>query len=173
MKQWVLQKLEKMPSNVRAVIEKTELDSIFSWPLKYRSPWELIRGNISKGDVCVAGDALHPMPPDLGQGVCCALEDGVVLARCLAEAFSKKGRGNEKEDEEKEQYRRIVAALKKYANERRWRCIDLITTSYVVGVIQEGGSKLINSLRDEILAPFLAGLLLIKSDFDCGKLNSS
>ncbi|KAI4297793.1 hypothetical protein L6164_037659 [Bauhinia variegata] len=173
MKQWVLQKLEKMPSNVRAVIEKTELDSIFAWPLKYRSPWELIRGNISKGNVCVAGDALHPMPPDLGQGGCCALEDGVVLARCLAEAFTQKVGDNEEEDEEKEQYRRIEAALKKYANERRWRCIDLITTSYIVGVIQEGGSKLINSLRDEILAPFLAGLLLMKSDFDCGKLNSS
>ncbi|KAJ1436312.1 hypothetical protein SESBI_04343 [Sesbania bispinosa] len=55
MKQLVLRKLEKMPRN------------------------------ISKGNVCVVGDAFHPMAPDLGQGGCCALEDGVVLARCLGE----------------------------------------------------------------------------------------
>ncbi|KAI4297785.1 hypothetical protein L6164_037652 [Bauhinia variegata] len=78
LKQWVLQKLEKMPSNVRVFIEKTELDSVSASPLRFRRPWELIWGNISKGNVCIAGDALHPMTPDIGQGGCCALEDGVV-----------------------------------------------------------------------------------------------
>ncbi|MED6111306.1 hypothetical protein PIB30_051217 [Stylosanthes scabra] len=171
LKQFVLEKLEKLPSDIRSIIENTDLDNFLSSPLRYRHPWELLFGNISKGNVCVAGDALHPMTPDIGQGGCSSLEDGVVLARCLGEAF-KLSNGNDEEEEEQE-YKRIEEALKKYANERRWRSIDLITTAYVVGNIQEGGggSKLVSFLRDKFLAAFLAGLLLKKSDFDCGKLN--
>ena len=167
LKQYVVSKLDKMSSDVRCFIENTELDAFQSAPLKYRHPWELIIGNISKGNVCVAGDALHPMTPDLGQGGCCALEDGVVLARSLAEAFSKKPKD---EEEEEEEYKRIEESLKKYANERKWRCIDLITASYIVGYIQQSGSKFVNFLRDKILATFLAVQLLKKSDFDCGQL---
>ncbi|KAI4297790.1 hypothetical protein L6164_037657 [Bauhinia variegata] len=137
LKQLMLQKLEKMPSNVRVLMEKTELESLSVSRLRYRHPWELIWGNISKGNVCIAGDAVHPMTPDLGQGGCCALEDGVVLARCLAEAFSEKPRDDE--DEEKDTYKRIEAALKKYANERRWRSIDLITTAYTLDTVQNAG----------------------------------
>ncbi|CAJ2630883.1 unnamed protein product [Trifolium pratense] len=167
LKEYVLNKLEKMPSDVRYFIEKTELHAIQLAPFRYRHPWELIMGNISKGNVCVAGDAFHPMTPDIGQGGCCALEDGVVLARCLAEAFSK----NSKKEEEKEQYIRIEEGLKKYANERRWRCIDLITTSYIVGFIQQGNSKLVTFIRDKILGPLIVGQLFKKSNFNCGKLN--
>ncbi|XP_004497186.1 monooxygenase 2-like [Cicer arietinum] len=166
LKQYVLKKLEKLSSDVRIFIEKTEFDAFHLAPLRYRKPWELIMGNISKGNVCVAGDALHPMTPDLGQGGCCALEDGVVLARCLAEAFFNKSIKEEKEEE----YKRIEEGLKKYANERRWRCIDLIATSYIVGSIQQSGSKFVNFFRDKFLASFLALMLLKKSDFDCGQL---
>lgn len=163
LKQYVVSKLDKMSSDVRYFIENTELDAFQSAPLRYRHPWELMMGNISKGNVCVVGDALHPMTPDLGQGGCCALEDGVVLARCLAEAFSKKPK-------EEEEYKRIEESLKKYASERKWRCIDLITASYIVGYIQQSGSKFVNFFRDKILATFLAVQLLKKSDFDCGQL---
>ena len=168
LKQYVLNKLEKMPSDVKHFIENTELDAFQSARLRHRHPWELMMGNISKGNVCVAGDALHPMTPDLGQGGCCALEDGVVLARCLAEAFLKKPK-----EEEEEEYKRIEEGFKKYAKERRWRCIDLIITNYFVGSIQESGSKLVNFFRDKILATYLASQLLKKSNFDCGKLKNS
>ncbi|KAJ1436320.1 hypothetical protein SESBI_04352 [Sesbania bispinosa] len=175
LKQIVLNKLEKMPSDVRSFIENIELDRFHLAPLRYRQPWELMWGNISKGNVCAAGDALHPMTPDLGQGGCCALEDGVVLARCLAEAFSKNPRRHNNKDmeDEEEWYKKIEECLKKYANERRWRSIDLITTAYMVGCIQQADSKLVTFLRDKILAPLLANQLLKKSNFDCGKLNSS
>ncbi|WJX15288.1 hypothetical protein P8452_05449 [Trifolium repens] len=164
LKDYVLSNLEKMPSDVRSFIEKTELNAFQSTPLRYRHPWELIMGNISKSNVCIAGDALHPMTPDLGQGGCCALEDGVVLARCLAEAFSKKP------NEEKEEYKRIEKSLKKYAKERRWRCIDLITTAYIIGFIQQSGSKFVSFIRETILATLLGIQLLKKSDFNCGQL---
>ncbi|RZB43279.1 monooxygenase 2-like [Glycine soja] len=170
LKEFVLNKLEKMPSDIRYYIEKTELDVILLVPLRYRHPWELMFGNISKGNVCVGGDAFHPMTPDLGQGGCCALEDGVVLARFLGEAFSKHIK---EKDEEDDQFKRIEESLKKYAKERRWRSIDVIATAYMVGSIQQAESKLVTFLRDNILAAFLASQYLKKSGYDCGKLNSS
>ena len=36
-----------------------------------------------KGSVTLLGDAAHPCTPNLGQGGCMALEDAVVLAKCL------------------------------------------------------------------------------------------
>lgn len=174
-KQLILSKLGKIPEKVRALIENYELDGFISLPLRYRHPWELLWGNISKGNVCVAGDALHPLTPDLGQGGCCALEDSVVLARCLAEVLLTKpiGKTKEKGEEEKDEYKRIEMGLKKYAKEREWRSIKLISVSYVVGFIQENRWKMMTFLRDNALVGFIAGLYLKMADFDCGKLTIS
>ncbi len=174
-KQLILSKLGKIPEKVRALIENYELDGFISLPLRYRHPWELLWGNISKGNVCVAGDALHPLTPDLGQGGCCALEDSVVLARCLAEVLLTKpiGKTKEKGEEEKDEYKRIEMGLKKYAKEREWRSIKLISVSYVVGLIQENRWKMMTFLRDNALVGFIAGLYLKMADFDCGKLTIS
>lgn len=62
----------------------------------------MLWGDISRGNACVAGDALHPMTPDIGQGGCSALEDGVVLARCLAEALNKKVSAETKDKDREE-----------------------------------------------------------------------
>jgi 2-polyprenyl-6-methoxyphenol hydroxylase-like FAD-dependent oxidoreductase len=88
MKQYVLNNLRssKVPTEALEVVERSEVSDATAAPLRFRSPLSLFFARISKGNVCVAGDALHPMTPDLGQGVCSALEDGVVLARCLGEA---------------------------------------------------------------------------------------
>ncbi|KAH7849059.1 hypothetical protein Vadar_012359 [Vaccinium darrowii] len=40
-----------------------------------------------KGTVTIAGDAMHVMGPFLGQGGSAALEDTIVLARCLSHKF--------------------------------------------------------------------------------------
>ncbi|KAK9944190.1 hypothetical protein M0R45_009768 [Rubus argutus] len=154
LKQYMLTKIGKVPDEVRAVMENTPLDAFISSPLRYRHPWELLWGNISKGGVCVAGDALHPMTPDIGQGGCAALED-------------------DEGEYGKEEYKRIEMGLNKYASERIWRSFDLISTSYVVGFIQETDGKIMTFLRDKFLSPFLARLLLKKADYDCGKLRSS
>ncbi|CAK7329463.1 unnamed protein product [Dovyalis caffra] len=172
MKQFVLSNLGNVPDGVRTFVEITELDSVVSSPLRYRHPWEVLWGNISKGNACVAGDALHPMTPEIGQGGCSALEDGVVLARCLAEALNKK-LSVETQDKEKEEYKRIEMGLKKYAKERRWRSFDLISTAYVVGAIEQSRGQIMNFLRDAIMVKFLAALRLKKAEFDCGKLDIS
>ncbi|CAL5328900.1 unnamed protein product [Camellia sinensis] len=171
MKEFVLSKLGKVPDQVKTTVEMTELNNIMCSSLRLRHPWELLWGNISKGNVCVLGDAFHPMTPDLGQGGCAALEDGVTLARCLAKALLEKPNVEPNENTEKEEYKRIEMGLKKFAKERRWRGFDLITTGYMVGLIQQSDGVVMSFLRDKMLAPFLASLLLKKAKFDCGKLS--
>ncbi|XP_030943747.1 monooxygenase 3-like isoform X2 [Quercus lobata] len=175
MKQFVFSKLEKLPTQLRAVIESTEPDGFISSRLTYRRPWELLWGNISKSNVCVAGDAFHPMTPDIGQGGGAALEDGVVLARCVAEALLKEPseEAKEKGEEDKEQHERIEMGLNKYAKERRWRAFELITTSYFAGFVQQSEGKIMSFLREKFLASYLRGLLLKRADFNCGRLNFS
>ncbi|XP_030450757.1 monooxygenase 2-like [Syzygium oleosum] len=168
MKQFVLGKLGKMPDNVRAVFEKTEADNFILSPLRFRPPWDILWGNISKTNVCVAGDAFHPMTPDVGQGGCAALEDGVVLARCLGEALrEKQGMSSE------EAYKRIEKGLQNYTKERRWRAVELVSTAYMVGYIEESNGRVWNFLRDKVLASFLAGQRFKMASYDCGKLSAS
>ncbi|KAG9442801.1 hypothetical protein H6P81_018655 [Aristolochia fimbriata] len=161
MKQYILSKLGAVPKQILAIVEASELETMVPYPLSYRRPWELLWGSICKDNVCVTGDAFHPMTPDLGQGACSALEDGVTMARCLGEALLGKG-GNEAT--------RIKSGLEKFAKERRWRSINLITTAYVTGLIQQSDDRVVSFLRDKFLAGVLAGNLLRSADFDCGNL---
>ncbi|KAF9608003.1 hypothetical protein IFM89_004884 [Coptis chinensis] len=171
-KQFVLQNLGKVPKEVLGVIEKTGLESIISAPLRSGHPLNVLwPGAIYKENLCVAGEALHRMTPDIGQGGCAALEDGVVLARCLSEVFPRK-QTKEKTDDE-EEYKRMRKGIKKFAKERKWRSFELIATSYIVGMLQQSNGNIMNFFRDKFLSSYLAGLLLKKSDFDCGKLTSS
>ncbi|TYI88235.1 hypothetical protein E1A91_D04G193700v1 [Gossypium mustelinum] len=166
LKQFVANELKGASDEMKSIIENTSLECIISSPLRYRKPLELLLwGNISKGNVCVAGDALHPMTPDLGQGACSAMEDGVILARCLGEALLKPG-----VEDDDEEYKRIEMGLKKYGRERRWRSFDLVTTAFMVGFVLRNDGKMIRYLRDKFLLGFIAGLLLRKAGFDCGKL---
>lgn len=63
---------------VRALIAGTE--RIFKWALFDRPPLE----TWARGRTTLLGDAAHPMMPFLGQGASQSIEDGLVLARCLA-----------------------------------------------------------------------------------------
>ncbi|GJY30277.1 monooxygenase 2, partial [Tanacetum coccineum] len=127
MKQFVLSRINKMPREAQDVVDKTPLSNISYSVLKLRLPWDILFGNTVKENVCVAGDALHPMTPDINQGGCSALEDAIVLGRCLGEAFLKKP--NEKDDA----FERIDKGLAKYGSERRWRSVSLISVAYCVG----------------------------------------
>lgn len=167
LKELVLSKLGKASDKMKQIFEKSDVENMVCAPLRFRRPWELLWGNISKGNICVVGDALHPMTPDLGQGGCSALEESVVLARLLAEAF--KGR----DEEEEEERRRIRKAMEEFARERRWRSFDLIASAYFVGLMQQSEGVVMRFLRDKLMAKFLAGVMLNKASFDCGKLTVS
>ncbi|KAK1262726.1 hypothetical protein QJS04_geneDACA001255 [Acorus gramineus] len=165
MKQFVLSKLGKVPQQVSEVVERSDLSNLLSSHIRFRSPFNILFGNISKANVCVAGDAFHPMTPDLGQGACSALEDGVVLARCLSEALTMEGGGGGGGEQE-----RIEKGLKRFAEERRWRAFGLVGTAYALGLVQQSHGSVMNFLRDKCLSGFMAGLFLNKADFDCGRL---
>ncbi|CAN1342321.1 Monooxygenase 3 [Linum perenne] len=165
MKEYLLSKLQNAP-DMKKVVENTELDGMMVAPLRYRYPLDFLWKKLTKDNICVAGDALHPMPPDIGQGGCAALEDGVTLGRCLAEALHGGNTGME----EAEYRRQIQLGLEKYAKERRWRSLKLVTASCLVGFVQSFEGKIATFVRDRILAKFLAGMSMKIAEFDCGKL---
>lgn len=167
MKQFVMSNISNAPKRLTTVVEETKLDSIFCSTLKFRFPWDILLGNIVKDNVCVAGDALHPMTPDLGQGGCSSLEDSVVLARCLADSLATRSTNDDKGDEEG--YAKMEKGLQKYARERRWRSFSLISTAYVVGWVQENDGKVISFLRKKYLARYTLGAMLKMAQYDFGE----
>ena len=55
-------------------------ESLFKWALHDRAPMN----QWGKGRVTLLGDACHPTLPFMAQGAAMAIEDGAVLADCLA-----------------------------------------------------------------------------------------
>ena len=68
----------------RTIISKPEFGQVFKWGL-FGRPW---LEQWSSGRVVLLGDAAHPMLPFLGQGAANALEDAMILTRCLASESS-------------------------------------------------------------------------------------
>jgi len=64
-------------ADVRAIVDR--IDTPFKWAMLGREP--LRRWSV--GRVSLLGDACHPTLPFLAQGANMAIEDGMVLARCL------------------------------------------------------------------------------------------
>ena len=62
---------------VRAVLDACP--DVYKWALLERDPLPTWR----QGRVVLLGDACHPMTPYMAQGAASALEDAVVLSRCL------------------------------------------------------------------------------------------
>lgn len=159
MREFIIEKLttSKAPNEIIEVIKKSEMNKVLSSHLRYRSPFSLLNGSITKRNICVIGDALHPMTPDLGQGGCMALEDSVILARYLSDSVYT---GN------------IEKGMEKFAKDRRWRCAEVITRAYVVGFIQQSSNCFVSFLREKVLAKIMAKSLLKTPDYDCGKLRN-
>lgn len=65
---------------VQAIIRATPEDQLYKWALHAREPLD----SWIAGQVTLLGDAAHAMLPFMGQGAASSIEDGLVLARCLA-----------------------------------------------------------------------------------------
>ena len=63
-----------------------EATAVSIWPMLERTPF----APWSKGPVVLLGDACHPTTPHMGQGAGMALEDAVVLTRCLQGAGERR-----------------------------------------------------------------------------------
>jgi 2-polyprenyl-6-methoxyphenol hydroxylase-like FAD-dependent oxidoreductase len=123
--------------------------------------------------VTLAGDALHPMTPNLGQGGCCALEDGVVLARALRDAgvpammAGERGGGGGGEA--------LDAALRgafgAYERARALRCLPLTVRARGMGFALQLPLPPVVAARDAFVANlFNASHFLDHAAFDCGAL---
>ncbi|KAK6922874.1 FAD-binding domain [Dillenia turbinata] len=150
------------PAEYLDVVHQCDLATLTWAPLVFRYPWDVISGNLCKGGVVVAGDAMHPMTPDLGQGGCAALEDAVVLGRHIGEIFLKNQRIVPQD---------VGVALGRFVSERRWRTAGLITGSYLSGWAQQTGNNWwMKFLRDIIFYKFLYPKIFDSIRYNCGKL---
>jgi salicylate hydroxylase len=82
---------------------------IFRWALYDREPLE----QWGIGTTTLLGDACHPMLPFMAQGSCQAIEDAVVLARCLSDVNTSDA----------------VSALRRYEDARQGRTAQVQTSS--------------------------------------------
>ncbi|KDP35311.1 hypothetical protein JCGZ_09470 [Jatropha curcas] len=154
------------PSTYLDVVRHADLSNLSWAPLTLRKPWDVLFGKLSKGNVTVAGDAMHPMTPDLAQGGCAALEDAVVLGRLIGNSFIKNNGRLVSND--------MAGVLNEYIRERKWRVATLITGSYLSGWVQQSGSQGWRKfLRDVIFYGLLFPIVFkaVRS-YDCGTLPS-
>ncbi|QAT86043.1 FAD-dependent oxidoreductase [Corallococcus coralloides] len=86
----------------------------------------------SRGRVTLLGDAAHPMTPNLGQGGCQAIEDGVVLGECLAAPGS------------------VEDALRAYEARRVKRANALVVRSHQVGRMAQWENGAARFVRDAL-----------------------
>ena len=84
-------------------------EPIFRWALYDREPLE----QWGIGTTSLLGDACHPMLPFMAQGSCQAIEDAIVLARCLSDANTSD----------------TASALRRYEDARQGRTAQVQTSS--------------------------------------------
>ncbi|KAL5751990.1 hypothetical protein ACOSQ2_022497 [Xanthoceras sorbifolium] len=114
------------------ILRHCDLSTLTWAPLMFRYPWDIMFKNLSKDNITVAGDAMHPMTPDLGQGNCSALEDATVLGRHIGKILTEEGKIDSRD---------IAEAIDGYVKERKWRVTWLVIGSYLSGWAQLKGSN--------------------------------
>lgn len=87
-----------------------------------------------RGKTTLLGDAIHPTTPNLGQGGCMAIEDAVVLARCL------------------EKYGLEEAALRAYERVRYSRTAAITSLSRIYGAVGHWENAWATGLRGKLMS---------------------
>ena len=118
-------------SPIRELIEATGEGAILRTDIYDREP---LGEGWGAGRATLLGDAAHPMTPNLGQGACQAVEDAVVLARCLNEGGA------------------TADALRRYERLRSDRVAMVVRRSRRVGRVGQLENPLLCRLRDRMLA---------------------
>jgi len=121
---------------IPALISETEETAIRRDDLYDRKP---LPGSWGMGRVTLLGDAAHPSTPNLGQGACQAIEDAVVLARCL------------KHVRETNVLNGVPSALRRYEDLRRERTAWIVRRSRALGRLGQLENPALCRLRDAAL----------------------
>lgn len=117
------------PETVRATIASTPESAIIRNDIldrPFRSDW-------GRGRMTLLGDAAHPMTPDMGQGACQAIEDAVVLGRCISEVHDPE------------------AALRRYEKLRVPRTRRFVVRSRLFGRVAQWENPMARWLRASLL----------------------
>lgn len=117
---------------VTSIIEATEEDQIALTHIFDRPPTK----EWGTGRVTLLGDAAHPMIPTVTQGACQAIEDGVVLAKCVTSGDD------------------VEATLRSYEKLRIPRTARLQQTSRRLAKVGEWHSPLACGLRNQLFKRF-------------------
>lgn len=159
---------DTFPKETIEMIKDCDITSLSLTHLWYRPAWDILLGTFRKGMVTLAGDSMHVMGPFLGQGGSAAMEDAVVLARCLANKIHGECingfKGNNGLFRKK-----MKEAMDLYVKERRMRLVRLSAQSYVTGLLFSSASM----IRKILL---LALIIVLFQDpirhtrYDCGHL---
>lgn len=159
LKSEALELVRGWPSDLLAVMRSTPEGAVVRTPLVDRWLWPGLAPAASRGGrVVLAGDAWHPMTPNLGQGACCALEDAVVLARRLADAGADGAQA--------------TAAMRAYEAERWARVFPLTARAGLVGALVQWENAAVCAARDGVVIPRLVrlGPFLEHTNFECDLL---
>lgn len=140
MKKEALDLVKNWPSELLTTIDLTPDDKISRAALEDRWLWPALTPPVSKGGVVLAGDAWHPMTPNLGQGGCCALEDAIVLAKKLSSAM-KHGQGS------------VEDAMRSYGDERWARVFPLTIRANLVGGLLQWDNPVVCAVRNGFVIP--------------------
>ncbi|PON78967.1 FAD-binding domain containing protein [Parasponia andersonii] len=145
------------------MIRECDMTSLSLTHLRYRPSWDVLLGTFRKGTITVAGDAMHVMGPFLGQGGSAALEDAVVLARCLAYQNIN--------DHKRLELKKIEEAMDLYVKERRMRLVRLSAQTYLTGLLLSSSDW--SLLKKILLVGTMAVIFhdpLSHTLYDCGSL---
>ncbi|KAJ4967759.1 hypothetical protein NE237_014460 [Protea cynaroides] len=170
--------IKDFPEEISEVVRNCDLDSLTLISLRYRAPWNILLEKFRKGTVTVAGDAMHVMGPFIGQSGAAALEDAVVLGRCLAQEMvmnpKRSGMNSPKwkkheEEEEKAKSKRIEKAIDRYVTERKMRILRLSTETYLVGTLMQTKS-FVTKLLSFIILFIFSTIIGNHTLYECGHL---
>jgi 2-polyprenyl-6-methoxyphenol hydroxylase-like FAD-dependent oxidoreductase len=127
-KEKLLRKFGDWHGPIRELIESTDTGSIIKTPIYDRTPIRIW----SRGRATLLGDAAHPMTPNFGQGGCMAIEDAVILGRCL--------------DEETD----VVKALRRYERTRGPRTASIVRGARAYGWMGQWENAFATGLRSAL-----------------------
>jgi 2-polyprenyl-6-methoxyphenol hydroxylase-like FAD-dependent oxidoreductase len=114
---------------VNTIIEACPDFKILNNPIKDVKPIS----SWTKGVSCLIGDAAHATTPNLGQGACQSIEDGLVLAACLAK------------------YEDYETAFNAFQSLRMKKATWVVNQSWKVGKLSHLKNGLLVSLRNGVL----------------------
>ena len=109
-KEDLYKRFEGWSPTLRSLLTKVE-EPIYRWALYDREPLE----KWGLGTTTLLGDACHPMLPFMAQGSCQAIEDAVVLARCLSDVDTSDA----------------ASGLRRYEDARQGRTAQVQTSSFM------------------------------------------